>query len=215
MSSPNRNGGGAGGGGGVEGAELVGSLRRKKEPHGFFEDPWKAKVLCWVKGGMLQLKLAEGGGGKTGFQGQEGFDLAKWKVEKGDKGRFSLVAEKAEPLRLKADTAAEAELWVAKLKTAHVAAIKKSKEAEMVQLKTAHVAAVKKATDAEMVQARKTAEALLQPDVTRDTTPGDDTIDSPRSPESGDLRYKSGVGGWEGEAKSPPLGRWGRQERGD
>jgi hypothetical protein len=55
------------GAGGVEGAELVGSLRRKKNQHGFFEDPWKAKVLCWVTGGTLQLKLADTVT-KTGFQ---------------------------------------------------------------------------------------------------------------------------------------------------
>ena len=34
-------------------------------------------------------------------------------------------------MRLKADTAAEAELWVAKLKSAHIAAVKRAKDLEM------------------------------------------------------------------------------------
>ena len=36
---------------GVDGAELVGAMRRKKNVHGIFEDPWKAKVVLTLRMG--------------------------------------------------------------------------------------------------------------------------------------------------------------------
>ena len=49
---------------------------------------------------------------KKVMTGQETFDMAKWKPEKGDKGRVLLAPQSGEPVHLRADTEEEANLWV-------------------------------------------------------------------------------------------------------
>jgi hypothetical protein len=104
-------------------AELVGTLRRKKEDHGMFEDPWKRKVFCWLSGNMLNMRNA------SDQSGQESFELGKWDVIVREKGKFILKRVQGDyQVQLKAESPAEADLWVQKL-TAATATAKKLSEA--------------------------------------------------------------------------------------
>ena len=59
--------------------------------------------------------------------------MAKWKPEKGDKGRVLLAPQSGEPVHLRADTEEEANLWVEKLVAARTVALKRAKELDMKQ----------------------------------------------------------------------------------
>ena len=94
-------------------AELVGTLRRKKEDHGMFVDPWKRKVFCWLSGYMLNMRNA------SDQSGQESFELGKWEVIVREKGKFILKRVQGDyQVQLKAESPAEADLWVQKLTAA-------------------------------------------------------------------------------------------------
>jgi hypothetical protein len=98
-------------------AELVGTLRRKKEDHGMFEDPWKRKVFCCLSGSMLNMRNA------SDQSGQESFELGKWDVVVREKGKFILKRVQGDyQVQLKAESPAEADLWVQKLTAATAAA---------------------------------------------------------------------------------------------
>jgi hypothetical protein len=98
-------------------AELVGTLRRKKEDHGMFEDPWKKKVFCWLSGNMLNMRNA------SDQSGQETFELGKWDLIVREKGKFILKRVQGDyQVQLKAESPAEADLWVQKLTAATAAA---------------------------------------------------------------------------------------------
>jgi hypothetical protein len=101
---------------------------------GVFEDAWKTKVICWIHDGSLHMKPASAAAvDKKVMTGQETFDMAKWKPEKGDKGRVLLAPQSGEPLHLRADTEEEANLWVEKLVAARTVALKRAKELDMKQ----------------------------------------------------------------------------------
>eukprot|EP00282_Hemiselmis_andersenii_P031534 CAMPEP_0169454840 /NCGR_PEP_ID=MMETSP1042-20121227/15494_1 /TAXON_ID=464988 /ORGANISM="Hemiselmis andersenii, Strain CCMP1180" /LENGTH=215 /DNA_ID=CAMNT_0009566943 /DNA_START=87 /DNA_END=731 /DNA_ORIENTATION=- len=104
----------------TEGAELIGTLRRKKDDHGMFEDAWKNKWLCWIKGDMLHMRPTASGlldGAKKGsFKGaRETFPLTLWNVEALAEAKFCLIRPGGQQVRLRADSQAESELWVKKL----------------------------------------------------------------------------------------------------
>ena len=118
-------------------AELMGTLRRKKKDHGVFEDPWKTKVIAWIRKGYLHMKPATAGAvDRKVMTGQESFDMAQWKVEKGEKagkdkgGKVLLVPQSGDPVRLKADTQEEADMWHEKLSAARLVALKRVKDAD-------------------------------------------------------------------------------------
>jgi hypothetical protein len=78
-----------------------------------FEDPWKKKVLCCLSGPTLNMRNA------TDQSGQETFDLAKWDIIVREKGKFILKRVQGDyQVQLKAESPAEAELWVQKLNAA-------------------------------------------------------------------------------------------------
>ena len=93
----------------ADGAEMVGTLRRKKNAHGMFEDAWKTKappprpaaappqrprmpqtltarrrgaraqVVCWLAGRTLHVRAVTSGGKEP--SAPEEFDLAEWAPE--------------------------------------------------------------------------------------------------------------------------------------
>jgi hypothetical protein len=55
---------------------LEGVLRRKKNEHGMFEDPWKQRIMCKLSNGVLEAVAVQDG--KTSSEKWEGtFDLNK------------------------------------------------------------------------------------------------------------------------------------------
>ncbi len=108
-------------------------LSRKKLNHGRFEDPYKAKVLCWIKQGKFFILPLSPDRTPQGTAPEE-INIAASQVlppfvalavarqistvpnaaqwEKEDKGKFSIFRHGADPIKLKADTLADAELWL-------------------------------------------------------------------------------------------------------
>jgi hypothetical protein len=89
---PTRNEGASGGGGAAPAGEILyeGLLRRKKETHGRFEDPYKMVCVCRLQGSVLRVRLTHDGE-VVGLEEQ--FDLSKdWRLmPRNDKpDRFSL-----------------------------------------------------------------------------------------------------------------------------
>lgn len=87
-----RGGADSGGGGSAASGEILceGLLRRKKEDHGRFEDPYKMVCVCRLQGSVLRVRLTHNGE-VVGLEEQ--FDLHKdWRLmPRSDKpGRFSL-----------------------------------------------------------------------------------------------------------------------------
>ena len=101
------------------GEQLIGTLRRKKEKHNKFEDAWKQKVLCCLEGSLLSMKTMNG----SKLQSEERLDITQWIVEAtatgnpSERSKFFLTREQQQ-IKLKADSIAEADLWVRNLKTA-------------------------------------------------------------------------------------------------
>jgi hypothetical protein len=77
---------------------LEGVLRRKKNDHGMFEDPWKQRIMCKLSNGVLEAVAVQDG--KTGGEKWEGkFDLtADWYLPPDRRVGGSKV--KFDPLRL-------------------------------------------------------------------------------------------------------------------
>lgn len=77
---------------------LEGVLRRKKNDHGMFEDPWKQRIMCKLSNGVLEAVAVQDG--KTGGEKWEGkFDLtAGWYLPPERRVGGSKV--KYDPLRL-------------------------------------------------------------------------------------------------------------------
>ena len=101
------------------GEQLVGTLRRKKEKHNKFEDAWKQKVLCCLEGSLLSMKTMNG----SRLHTEERLDITQWSVEatvtgnENEKSKFFLTRAQQQ-IKLKADSIAEADLWVKTLKAA-------------------------------------------------------------------------------------------------
>ena len=77
---------------------LEGVLRRKKNEHGMFEDPWKQRIMCKLCNGVLEAVAVQDG--KTSSEKWEGkFDLNKdWYLPPDRRVGGSKV--KYDPLRL-------------------------------------------------------------------------------------------------------------------
>eukprot|EP00286_Rhodomonas_abbreviata_P029840 CAMPEP_0181294140 /NCGR_PEP_ID=MMETSP1101-20121128/3436_1 /TAXON_ID=46948 /ORGANISM="Rhodomonas abbreviata, Strain Caron Lab Isolate" /LENGTH=177 /DNA_ID=CAMNT_0023398767 /DNA_START=129 /DNA_END=659 /DNA_ORIENTATION=- len=173
-----------------EGAELVGHLKRKKMDHGRFENPWNTKVLCWVKQGVLYVKPVVQSNSKGSFRGQEAFDLARWKVDKVDKNKFSIVGEgsvSGPEVRLRAETEEERSLWEHKLSSARGDALNRAKLTEK-------------------VKAMKAAEQLL-------SLPAEDTHRKKQAaPAEGEKQGGGGVGGATPPGASAPQQQQQQQQ---
>ena len=73
------------------------------------------QVVCWIKGDMLHMRQTSGGKGSLSKKARETFPLTLWNVEPIEKDKFALVRPGGQQVRMRADSADEAELWVRKL----------------------------------------------------------------------------------------------------
>lgn len=97
--APSRDDGDGGGGGGGGGAAVAGEilyeglLRRKKEDHGRFEDPYKMVCVCRLQGSVLRVRLTHNGE-VVGLEEQ--FDLKKeWRLmPRSDKVQLLKISQK-------------------------------------------------------------------------------------------------------------------------
>uniref|UniRef100_A0A7S4H9C8 PDZ domain-containing protein n=1 Tax=Guillardia theta TaxID=55529 RepID=A0A7S4H9C8_GUITH len=111
------------GGGDDESLQAIrysGMLRKKKEDHGMFEDPYKTMCMATLDDGILTLKMIVNG---EVTDSQEMYNLGDgWKliIRDDKKDRFSLIrssGSSSEPtqITLKAENRMEGEAWIEKL----------------------------------------------------------------------------------------------------
>jgi len=103
-----------------------GVLRRKKEDHGRFEDPYKTVCVCRLQSGVLRVRLSQNG---EVVGEEERFDLREWRLlPRSDKpDRFSLTRGMSESddernvISFKAENKAEGNKWTDHIKASTVA----------------------------------------------------------------------------------------------
>eukprot|EP00961_Rhodomonas_salina_P038281 514785-Rhodomonas_salina.1 len=112
-----------------DGAEHEGILSKKKLDHKRFEDPYKHKAYCWLKNCFFYIQDADHHRQRMANAPVQSFDLLVWKAVGDEKGKFSLEHNSGTLVKLKADSVADGDTWLNKIRAAAQLAVRPSHNA--------------------------------------------------------------------------------------